>query len=365
VDVSGPVHYVNFGGPSNGPLLVFVHGLGGSWANWLALAPLLASRARVLAVDLAGHGRTLAAGRRTDVRANQRLLGAFLHEVANGPVILVGNSMGGMISLMQADANSATVAGLVLLDPALPRPSGVRPDPEIVRMFAGLMVPGVAEVTLARRRGRFSPAERVAQTLDRCTVNPHRVPPDMVAGLVAALRERDGIPGGDRAFLGAARSVVRILARPQTLTRMVQTVTQPTLLLHGTGDRLVPVQVAHDVAARRPDWRVEILEGMGHIPQIEDAPTTASTIIDWFGREGRSAAEAARRTTQGHAARSRSPSPPSPPTPHQQHQPHQHQHQHQQQPHHQQPHAPLPLRPGPAEMGRPPRGAAGAEARRG
>ncbi len=302
--LGGPVHYVDFGGPPTGPLLVFVHGLGGSWANWSALAPLLAGNARLLAVDLAGHGRTPVAGRSTDVRANRRLLGAFLREVAGSPALLVGNSMGGMISLMQADADPGTVAGLVLLDPALPRPRGVHPDPEIARLFAGMMIPGFAEMLLTRRRDRFSPEERVAQTLDRCTVNPSRVPPQVVAELVATLRERDAVPGGERAIVRAARSVVRTLARPQPLTRMVQTVAQPTLFLHGSGDRLVPVQVARHVATQRPDWRVEIFQGSGHIPQLEDAPVTASAIIDWLGREGRAAADAARGATTRHAPES-------------------------------------------------------------
>jgi pimeloyl-ACP methyl ester carboxylesterase len=52
--------------------------------------------------------------------------------------------------------------------------------------------------------------------------------------------------------------------------RIVQAVTQPTLFVHGSGDRLIPVQVAQHVAAQRPDWRVEILQGSGHIPQLED-----------------------------------------------------------------------------------------------
>ena len=59
VDVDGaPVHWVDFGGPgaSDAPLAVCVHGLGGSWVNWMALAPLLTDRYRVIAFDLAGFG---------------------------------------------------------------------------------------------------------------------------------------------------------------------------------------------------------------------------------------------------------------------------------------------------------------------
>ena len=57
-----------FGGPDDGPLVVCVHGLGGSHVNWMALAPQLTSTCRVLALDLAGHGLTEALGRGTDAQ---------------------------------------------------------------------------------------------------------------------------------------------------------------------------------------------------------------------------------------------------------------------------------------------------------
>ncbi|MGN6473413.1 MAG: alpha/beta fold hydrolase, partial [Mycobacteriales bacterium] len=62
-DLGGPTHYFDFGGPPDAPLLLAVHGLGGAAWNWLALAPLLRSQVRLMAIDLAGHGLTPAAGR--------------------------------------------------------------------------------------------------------------------------------------------------------------------------------------------------------------------------------------------------------------------------------------------------------------
>ncbi len=127
VDLDGPVRYLDFGGPADGPVIVCVHGLGGSAVNWSAIAPLLTDRYRVLAPDLAGHGLTQSRGRGTDVAANRALLHRFIAD-GGRPVILMGNSMGGMISLLEAVPRPARSAGLILLDPALPFvPS--RPDP--------------------------------------------------------------------------------------------------------------------------------------------------------------------------------------------------------------------------------------------
>jgi len=66
-DVAGPVHYREWTGPVDGPVFLCLHGLGGSNLNWALVAPGLASRGRVLAVDLAGFGLTPTAGRGSGV----------------------------------------------------------------------------------------------------------------------------------------------------------------------------------------------------------------------------------------------------------------------------------------------------------
>src|SRR5215472_1377088 len=116
-DLDGPVHYLDLGG--DGPPLVGVHGLGGSALNWIAVGEGLAAHHRVLALDLRGFGETpLGAG--TRLRDNVRLLDLFLREVVGRPATLVGNSMGGLLSVRQAAEHPDTVCNLVLVDPALP-----------------------------------------------------------------------------------------------------------------------------------------------------------------------------------------------------------------------------------------------------
>src|SRR5439155_6364582 len=72
IDLDGPVHYADFGG--DGPTMVLVHGLGGSFVDWAAVGPDLAGRARVVAPDLAGFGHTPLDGRSASVEANRDLL---------------------------------------------------------------------------------------------------------------------------------------------------------------------------------------------------------------------------------------------------------------------------------------------------
>jgi pimeloyl-ACP methyl ester carboxylesterase len=296
-DLDGPFHYVDFGGPADGPRVVCVHGLGGSHVNWLAVGPQLAETCRVVAVDLAGHGLTPAAGRSCRVSANRQLLDRFLTEVVGTPVILVGNSMGGMLSMMEAVAAPAHVAGLVLICPALPRaPQSGRPDPIVARNFLAYAMPGVGERFLRRRRARFTPEQLVAMTLELCCVDRRRVPAHVVAASEALVRRRATMPDIDAGFLEAARSVLRVGFRTARYNALLDQISQPVLLLHGAHDRLVPVASARAVAGRLPGWRLEVNDRVGHVPQLEDPDWTAAMIRDWLGAQGAPAAAAARTT---------------------------------------------------------------------
>ena len=188
VDIDGPVHYLDFGGPAAAPVIVAVHGLEGSAVNWSALAPLLTDRYRVLAPDLAGHGFTRSAGRGVDVSSNRVLLHRFVEAVAGTRVILMGNSMGGMISLLEASAAPRSVAGLILVDPALPFVPAW-PDPYVAAMFALNATPGLSGLMMNRRRA-MTPEASVAATMSLCCEDSTRVAGDVVAQHVAMTRRR-------------------------------------------------------------------------------------------------------------------------------------------------------------------------------
>ena len=292
-DIGGPVHYLDYGGPEGAPVIVAVHGLEGCAVNWSALAPLLTGRYRVLAPDLAGHGFTRSAGRGVNVTSNRALLHRFIEEVAGPPVILMGNSMGGMISLSEAAAAPGTVTGLILLDPALPF-APVRPDPSIIMMFLVNMIPGLGQRVIGRRR-QFSSEELVAGVLATVCADPSRVPPAVVGQHIEVARRRFGYTEADREFALASRSVVSAAGyvTGRAYRRAVDSVRCPVLMLHGTLDRLIPVAMARMAARAHPDWSMIVLPGVGHVPQMEVPDVCAAEIAEWLGPAGRGAAAAA------------------------------------------------------------------------
>ena len=295
IDLDGPVHYLDFGGPANGPAVVCVHGLAGSAVNWSAIAPLLTVRYRVLAPDLAGHGLTQSAGRGTDVAANRALLHRFIDAVPASPVILIGNSMGGMISLLEASAAPGTVAGLVLIDPALPL-APARPDPFVTPMLAAYAMPGLGPVLMGRRR-RMSPEAFVASLLSLCCVDASRVPADVVAEHVAGGPSASYVRRGRGEFAAAARSIASNISylRGRAYRRGIRSVTCPVLLLHGARDRVVPVGISRAAARANPAWTLVVMPDVGHVPQLEAPCDTANAITGWLGAAGRCKAESATR----------------------------------------------------------------------
>jgi pimeloyl-ACP methyl ester carboxylesterase len=281
VDLGGAVHYVDFGGPDDGPTIVLVHGLGGSHLNWDLFAPLINGHARVLALDLPGFGLSEPGHRIATVKNNVTVLDRFLREVAGAPAVLVGNSMGGMISILQASRNPETVTGLVLVDPAVPGPRQ-KLDARVAANFAMFAVPGVGERFLAARRRKHGARATVLDTLAMCGLTEADLPPELLDRSVALVDQRQDVAGMDRAFLTAARSLLLLLVDPRLLHRAMAAVEVPVLLVHGDQDRLVPVAAARQAAQRHPDWRYLELAGVGHVPQLQVPDRLADEVLEWL-----------------------------------------------------------------------------------
>jgi pimeloyl-ACP methyl ester carboxylesterase len=278
-DVDGPVHYIDFGG--DGSPLLMVHGLGGSAINWMAVGPRIAERHHAVAIDLAGFGQTPLFKRSAAVGANADLVTSFIEKVFDGPVILMGNSMGGHISILLAAGKPELVDKLVLVDPAVPGVHLSRPDPAILGAMAVLPIPGLAENMLDRRI-RLGPEHLVSETLDLVCADPSRVAKDVVEAHVLLMRERASLGAqNSRAFLQASRSIGLRMADPRFWARARQ-VKAPVLVIHGELDRLIPLAAARELVRRLPAWELVVIEGVGHVPMMETPDLFMSVFNQWM-----------------------------------------------------------------------------------
>jgi pimeloyl-ACP methyl ester carboxylesterase len=284
VDLDGPVNYVDFGGDGRPPLLM-VHGLGGNALNWMAVGPLLAITNHAVAIDLAGFGRTPLFSRSAAVGANAELVHAFIRNVIGAPVVLMGNSMGGHISILEAADHPESVTAMVLVDPAIPGVHLRRPEPAMLGAMAALSIPGLGENLLDRRVRELGPERLVRQALTLVCSDPSRVHPEVIDAHVRLTRERANLGRqNSRAFVQASRSIGLRMADPRFWMR-VAPVKAPTLVIHGEQDRIIPVAAARELVRRRPDWTLEVLEGVGHVPMMETPDRFMSVVHHWNAHE--------------------------------------------------------------------------------
>jgi pimeloyl-ACP methyl ester carboxylesterase len=284
VDLDGPVHFLDVGGPQGAPVVVAVHGLGGSALNWGLLGPRLTATHRVLAVDLWGHGGSGVPAGRPSLADDLRLLHRFGTEVAGEPVVLLGHSMGGVLALQHTAAHPETVARLVVLSPPVPGSRG-RLDRAMLARRAFLGLPGVS-AAVARKLAGLTAEQVVDRQLRQATPHVDRIPAEGVAAAVAETRRRAARPDAARAQAvqwAGILDTMALLGHARAWREVLSDVVVPTLWLQGADDPLAKADQAAALAATRPDWPFRVRPGVGHLLAIEDPEWTAAQVLGWLG----------------------------------------------------------------------------------
>ncbi|HEV2032631.1 MAG TPA: alpha/beta hydrolase [Candidatus Dormibacteraeota bacterium] len=283
VDIGGPVAYTDHGG--SGPPMVLVHGLGGSQQNWMLVASAIADAGyRVTTLDLAGFGATPLAGRESTLETNRRIIDGFIKYLGQGPVVLVGHSMGGLISMLEAGANPDSVSLLVLLDPAVPlaKTSPLKPLPQAwVKALAHRPRVGAALATgLAKLEG---PERLIGNALRQYCFDASQLDRGLVAAMVDGERAR--IARG-HAYVGYMQAYKSMLIRLRMVEaydqEVVMKVKAPTLLIAGSADTLTLTEFVRRLTGVRPDWTYEEMSGVGHNPQMEAPDRFVTVLLNWL-----------------------------------------------------------------------------------
>jgi len=241
-----------------GPLVVFLHGIGGNRANWDGQLTALGDRFCAVAWDARGYGDSddppppLRFGQFADDVA--RLLDHLGAERAH----VVGLSMGGMIAQDVAARHPDRLATLALVDTS----SGFGAAPESARR------------------------EFLAQRLE--PLDAGLTPADLAPRLVGALVHPDA-PEAVRAQVAASLGKLRTEPYRQALHAIVTTdfrdalgaVAVPTLVLVGEQDVVTPPGASRDLAVRIPGAELVTIPGAGHLSNL-DQPAAFDRALGGF-----------------------------------------------------------------------------------
>jgi pimeloyl-ACP methyl ester carboxylesterase len=246
------VHIVDIGSGGGAPVL-FVHGLGGRWQNWLENIPRIAARRRVVALDLPGFGRSQMPTEPPSIPHYADVVEQLCDRLELDAVVLVGNSMGGFVAAELALRHPARVERMALVSAAAVSIGDFNP------LAASALMGALARTTLGTPAGmRTVLARRRARHLAFATIvrHPTRIAVDMLAELAAG-RDAPGLAG---ALAAMTRHDLRI---------ELDRIAAPTLIVHGRGDMLVPVADSVWLAEQLPQAQLEIFEDTGHLVMVE------------------------------------------------------------------------------------------------
>ena len=264
---------------------LYVHGLGGASTNWTDLAALLAVRFDGWAVDLPGFGRSRPPPRgRYSMRGHAGTVVDVLEHVRElpgagqgEPVHLLGNSLGGLVSVLVAARRPDLVASLTLISPAMPV---YRVPAAFSRALLLILLPGIPSLA-ERRMAAIAPEQHVRAMIRMCFGDPSRVPRERIDQAVEEMRERARQPWADRALTRSMRGLITSYLRPGNTNawRLARSLRMPTLVLWGDRDKLVDPALAPRLAATVPGAVLHVLEGVGHVAMLEAPEPTARAVL--------------------------------------------------------------------------------------
>ena len=236
-----------------GPALLLLHGSGPgvtAAANWQGVAPSLAQHFRVLMPDLMGFGQTQEPASTTyrfmDSWVAQ--ISALLDTLGLKSVCIVGNSFGGAVALALASQRPDLVSKLVLMGAvgikfkiteALDTIWGYKPSVQAMRQLLDLM------------------------SYDRSRISDQLAEQRYQASLAAGVQSRY-----ERLFPEPRQHCLDQIAQPPENLKALR---QPTLLIHGEDDRVIPLEVSRELHRLIPNSELQVLAHCGHWTQIEQA----------------------------------------------------------------------------------------------
>ena len=268
VTVAGrPMNVIELG--EGDPPMVFVHGLSGSWQNWLENLPHFAERHRVVAMDLPGFGESAMPADRISISAYGRWVDELLERLGIDEPVVVGNSMGGFIGAELAIAFPRRVRRLVLVSAA-----GLTVEHQRNERILGLLRRYDRQLSLwagwlGSKSETLSRRVRTRRALLNVVVYaPEKLP----APLMSQQLMGSGKPG----FVDALDALTDYPIRDR-LSR----IGCPTLIVWGDRDRLVPVRDAFEFERLIPDARKVIYRDTGHVAMLE-RPAAFNALVDQF-----------------------------------------------------------------------------------
>jgi pimeloyl-ACP methyl ester carboxylesterase len=252
---------INYYEDGSGPDLVLLHGMFGDYLDWEPVLGLLAAKFHIVALDLPGFG---ASGKPDVIYTGEFFvdrLDEFFGALELREIVLAGNSFGGQIAMLYALRHPEKVSQMVLVDSG-----GFREVPQSER--------AMARTILSRENLLGMQAGMIPLIFSKVFVKESAEKERYLAKQTAKLKMAD--------YPEYVRAVVQSieLSMATNLLAELSKIACPVVLLAGKEDSVVPPEQAEEAARRLPQATLQIMEGCGHMPQMEEPEEFARLVGD-------------------------------------------------------------------------------------
>jgi pimeloyl-ACP methyl ester carboxylesterase len=255
VEIDGStVHYQEFGDAAD-PAVILIHGFTSSVYVWKAAAPLIADRGfRVLAIDMLGFGYSdKPAWFDYSIGSQARVIARFMDRLGVGRAAVIGSSYGGAVAATLALDYPERVERLVLVASVI---NDAPKDHPLLKLAA---IPGIGEIITpflvdSRVFARF----RMHSTLAK--PNHYLITEERVSSVLRPLTAADA----HRSVLATSRNW-----HANRIERDVHLLDQPTLIVWGEDDTVVPIADGYTLHRSISVSRFVVLRNCGHLAQEE------------------------------------------------------------------------------------------------
>ncbi len=267
------LHYVMHG-PTNAQSaasrepVILIHGLMASSDEWSKVIPALAESRQVWAIDLIGFGFSERVAEPTySIKYYASSIAEFMDARGIERATVVGHSLGGGVALQFAHDYAARVSRLVLLAPAAYIFRYLKP-----LQFAAY-IPYFPRALIS---AMLSSPQLHRRALQNAFANPARLDYDMLADQVRSWRVK-----------GTVDALLALSASPHAcdLPEGIESVAAPALLVWGDQDALVPLSHGERLVREMPNAELVILEGAGHVPNLECPDLVNRLILNFLDKE--------------------------------------------------------------------------------
>jgi pimeloyl-ACP methyl ester carboxylesterase/CRP-like cAMP-binding protein len=265
------IHTVEAGSP-NRQKAILIHGWSSSSYAMDPLMDLLSQRFACVAIDLPGYGKSPPLSKRVKIPDYAELIADLIEQISDGPVVMVGHSMGGMTSITLSLRHSALVERMVLISPTITGRlstminSLIAPINIMERVSFGQFLVSAVENAYIGLTDRLM---RPVSFADRTEITE-----DQYARLRADARHPNG---------GRVRAECFFAMRDNDLSNQLSQVETPTMCIWGAEDNTVPLRDAGVVADFWPSAELRIIPNAGHWPHFEEPATTKRLISSFLG----------------------------------------------------------------------------------